>query len=79
MLSGVLNSDRAIEVNIGIMRAFVKMRQMISTNEKIKEKLVEIENELGNHNRHFKNVFAALRLLMEPESKKREQIEYIRK
>jgi len=79
MLSGVLNSDRAIEVNIGIMRAFVKMRQMISSKEEIKEKLAEIENELGNHNRHFEKVFAALRLLMEPDSKKREQIGYIRK
>ena len=43
MLSGVLNSERAIEVNIVIMRAFVNMRNMISENSEIKQKLTEIE------------------------------------
>lgn len=77
MLSSVLHSDWAIEVNIEIMRAFVSMRGMIAANVQIQKKLIDIENELGEHNEHFKKVFAALRLLMEPESKTRARIGYI--
>ena len=60
MLSGVLKSKRAIEVNIGIMRAFVNMRKIISSNDEIKQKLAENETEIGEHSDHFKKVFAAL-------------------
>lgn len=44
MLSGILNSDRAIDVNIAIMRAFVKMRAFIYSNMELKEKIKELEN-----------------------------------
>ncbi len=77
MLSGVLNSERAVQVNIGIMRAFVNMRKMLSTNEEVSKKLADIEDKLGNHDEHFKKVFTAIRLLMNPPSKSDKQIGFI--
>ena len=49
MLSSVLKSDRAIDVNIAIMRAFVKMREMLTTNKEFSEKLIIIEGQLAGH------------------------------
>ena len=77
MLSSVLNSERAVQVNIGIMRAFVNMRKMLSTNEEVSKKLADIENKLGNHDEHFKKVFTAIRLLMNPPSKPDKKIGFI--
>ena len=78
MLSSVLNSDRAVQVNIAIMRAFVNMRRLVASNEEIKRKLAAIERKLGDHDESFKTVFAAIRAMMRAESKS-EQIGYIRK
>jgi hypothetical protein len=64
MLSSVLNSDRAIEVNIAIMRAFVKLREVLSTHKDLARKLEEIERQLGEHNEQFRVVFDAIRQLM---------------
>ncbi|MCW5961828.1 MAG: ORF6N domain-containing protein [Pyrinomonadaceae bacterium] len=79
MLSGVLNSERAVQVNIGIMRAFVKMRKMLIANEEIGKKLVEIENKLGDHDENFKKVFTAMRLLMKSPDKSDKEIGFIQK
>lgn len=78
MLSSVLNSDRAVQVNIAIMRAFVNMRRLVASNEEIKRKLAAIERKLGAHDESFKTVFAAIRAMMRAEGKS-EQIGYIRK
>jgi len=79
MLSSVLNSERAVQVNIGIMRAFVSMRKMLLTNAEVGKKLVEIENKFGNHDENFKKVFTAIRLLMNPPDKSDKQIGFIQK
>lgn len=79
MLSSVLNSERAVQVNIGIMRAFVSMRKMLSTNEEINKKLTELENKSGEHDENFKKVFAAIRLLMNPPNKSDKEIGFIQK
>jgi hypothetical protein len=75
MLSGVLNSDRAIEVNIAIMRAFVKLREIMATHKDLARKMEEIERKLGHDDEHFRVVFEAIRQLMlppaEPEKKRR--------
>jgi hypothetical protein len=63
MLSGVLNSPRAIAVNIAIMRAFVKLRQLLSDNEKLARKLRAMEKKYDGH---FRIVFEAIREMMEP-------------
>ena len=53
MLSGVINSKRAIQANIAIMRAFVKMRELLSTNKKLAQKLEELEKRLEEHDENF--------------------------
>lgn len=63
MLSSVLNSTRAIQVNIEIMRAFVKLRQMLASNAEMSERLDKLEDK---YNGQFKVVFAAIRELMTP-------------
>ncbi len=69
MLSTVLNSERAIEVNIAIMRAFVRLRQMLASNEDLARKLEEMEKK---YDEQFKVVFDAIRALMvETEKPKR--------
>jgi len=66
MLSTVLNSERAIEVNIAIMRAFVRLRQILSTHKDLAAKLEKMENKLAEHDQHFQVVFEAIRHLMAP-------------
>jgi hypothetical protein len=66
MLSTVLNSDRAIEVNIAIMRAFVRLREIMSTHKDLAAKLEKLERKLGEHDEHFHVVFEAIRQLMAP-------------
>ena len=61
MLSGVLRSKRAIEVNIAIMRTFVKLRQIISTHKELNDCLFELEKK---YDEKFRCVFYAIRELM---------------
>jgi hypothetical protein len=63
MLSGLLNSPRAVAVNIGIMRAFVRLRQLIASSADLARKLNALENKYDDQ---FKIVFDAIRELMEP-------------
>ena len=66
MLSTVLNSDRAIQVNIAIMRAFVRLREILATHKDLARKLDEHERKLGKHDEQFQVVFEAIRQLMAP-------------
>ena len=61
MLSGVLNSPRAVQVNIAIMRAFVQIRQWLASHADLARKLVALENK---YDKQFKAVFQAIRGLM---------------
>jgi hypothetical protein len=63
MLSSVLNSERAIKVNIEIMRAFVRFRQILSSNKELSRRLDELEKK---YDAQFKMVFDAIRQLMAP-------------
>ena len=74
MLSSVLNSDRAIEVNIQIMRAFVKLREMMSTRKDLARKLSELEKKYDGQ---FQIVFEAIRQLIHIEEKPKRKIGYI--
>jgi len=67
MLSTVLNSERAIEVNIEIMRAFVRLRKMLASNVVLARKLAVLEKK---YDEQFKVVFDAIRALMTPEPEK---------
>ena len=74
MLSSVLNSKRAIEVNIAIMRAFVKMREVLATNKEFAEKLKRIEEHLAEHDEQFRVVFEAIKQLLTAEEKPKQKI-----
>ena len=65
MLSTVLNSDRAIQVNIVIMRAFVKLHELLSSHKQILQKLDELERKYERHDTQIKVVFDAIRKLIE--------------
>ena len=66
MLSSVLRSKRAIEVNIAIMRAFIKMREMLESNEELHRKFAAVIRKLGEHDKYFKVVFDELKKLSNP-------------
>ncbi len=74
MLSSVLNSERAIEVNITIMRAFVKLRQMLESNEELNRKFAAVIRKLSTHDKYFKVVFDELKRLTEQPTPSRKQI-----
>jgi ORF6N domain. len=75
MLSSVLNSERAVEVNIGIMRAFVQMRELAGSNRGITKRLDELERKYDSQ---FKVVFEAIRQMMEPPTKKARKIGFVK-
>ena len=64
MLSSVLNSDRAIQVNILIMRAFVKLRYALSANKQFEMKLKELESRVNVHDKDISDIFEAIRQLI---------------
>lgn len=66
MLSGVLNSKRAIQVNIAIMRAFVKLRQLLANHKELAKKLAELERKLEGHDAQIHSLFEAIRQFMAP-------------
>ena len=66
MLSSVLNNERAVQVNIVIMRAFVKLRQILSTHKELAQKLSELEGKFEKHDSEILMIFDAIRQLMEP-------------
>lgn len=71
MLSSVLRSKRAVLVNIQIMRAFVQLRELIYTHEKLAKKIARMEKKYDSQ---FKVVFDVIKKLMEPPSKKQRRI-----
>jgi hypothetical protein len=66
MLSSVLNSERAIQVNIAIMRTFVRLKSMLSTHKELALKLEELERKLKKHDDDILVIFEAIRQLMTP-------------
>jgi phage regulator Rha-like protein len=70
MLSTVLNSERAIQVNIAIMRTFVQLREILATHKDLAQKLEALEKK---YDRQFKVVFDAIRQLMTPEEPPKSQ------
>ncbi|HMK60195.1 MAG TPA: ORF6N domain-containing protein [Dissulfurispiraceae bacterium] len=72
MLSSVLNSERAIEVNIEIMRTFAKLREIFLTHKELKLQLERLERKMEKHDDEIKLIFNAIRQMMsQPEPKKR--------
>lgn len=78
MLSTVLNSERAIQVNIAIMRAFVKLREILSTHKELAHKLSQLERKIEKHDDEIKLIFEAIRQLMSPDVPKKGKIGFRR-
>ena len=70
MLSSVLNSPRAIQMNIAIMRAFVKLREILSTHKELAMKLKQLEMKIEGHDEEIQAIFEAIRQLMAPPPEK---------
>jgi len=66
MLSGVLNSKRAIQVNILIMRAFIKLKELLLSHKDLAMKIDALEKKYANHDEEIKLIFEAIRQLLEP-------------
>jgi len=74
MLSSVLNSSRAVQMNIAIMRTFGKLREILSTHKELAHKLAELERKIEKHDTQIQAIFEAIRRLMQPEEKPKRQI-----
>ena len=74
MLSSVLNSKRAIQVNIAIMRTFVKIRQMLSAHKELAGKVKDLERKIQSHDHKIEAIFEAIHELMDPPKKPRRAI-----
>jgi len=74
MLSTVLNSERAIEVNIEIMRAFIRVREMLGAHRELAAKLKELENRIQDYDEQIQTIFEAILQLMTPTEKPKKQI-----
>ena len=79
MLSSILNSEQAIKINIAIMRAFVKLREFLSTNKELAHKLGQLERKIEKHDEEIKAIFNAIRQLMIPPETKKRKIGFQRK
>lgn len=74
MLSTVLNSERAIQVNIAIMRVFVRLREMMAAHKELAFKLIELEERVEGHDEKIQSIFEAIRQLMTPPERERKKI-----
>jgi len=74
MLSSVLNSERAVQVNIAIMRAFVQMRELAASNREMARSIAELERRVGKHDESIVALFEAIRQMVKPEEEGRKRI-----
>ena len=65
MLSGILNSDKAINMNIAIMRAFIEIRKLILQQSGMKEQLLEIKQRIGEHDVQLSQIYDAIENLLD--------------
>ena len=65
MLSSVLNSQRAIHVNIQIIRTFTKIKEMLASNEMLRQRMEDLERKFEKHDKQFKAVFEAIKEILE--------------
>jgi hypothetical protein len=66
MLSSVLNSERAVQVNILIIRAFVKLREVMATHKDLAQKIEALERKYKDHDQEIQVIFTAIKKLLEP-------------
>lgn len=74
MLASVLNADVAVDASIRVVRAFVRLREMISANPELARKFAELERRLDVHDEQIAHLFAAIRQLLAPAPEKKREI-----
>lgn len=74
MLSSILKSDRAIQVNIAIMRTFVKLREIMLRDKELSLRLYQLETKVGKHDEEISAIFDAIRELMAPPARPKREI-----
>ena len=74
MLASVLNSEVAIQASVRVVRAFVRLREMVAANVQLASKLEDLEQRLDSHDEAIVDLFAALKRLLEPEPKTKREI-----
>jgi ORF6N domain len=74
MLAAVLNSDIAVQASIRVVRAFVRLREMVAASAQLAAKLEDLERRLDSHDEAIVDLFATLKRLLEPEPKSRREI-----
>lgn len=79
MAASVLNSKRAVEVSVFVVRAFVKLRSIISEHRELAAKLDQLERKLGQHDEDIIKIFSAINRLMAPPDKTARQIGFLNK
>ena len=81
MLSSVLHSKRAVEINIQIMRAFVRLRQLLSIHKELANRLTRLENQMKDQGRavahQFQEIFALLEQLFQPRESEKKPIGFL--
>jgi hypothetical protein len=80
MFASVLNSEIAVQASVRVVRAFVRLREMVAANAQLAAKLQELERRLDSHDEGIANLFAALKQLLEPSepTKRREMGFHVR-
>lgn len=71
MLSGVLNSDRAIEMHVAIMRAFIEIKKIVLKQSDLKEQMKEIKERLGEHDVQLNQIYDAMENLLDEKAAQR--------
>jgi len=66
MAANVLNAPHAVQMSVFVIRAFVRLRQIVTTHKELGVKLAELEETVASHDRHIQRLFEAIRRLMEP-------------
>jgi hypothetical protein len=74
MAANVLNSPHAVHMSVFVIRAFVRLRQLVTTHKALATKLTELERTVASHDAHIKALFEAIRRLMEPSASKPRRI-----
>lgn len=77
MAANVLNSDRAMEASVFVVRAFIKLREMMATHKELAQKLAELEERLSTHDKAICSLFDAIREMMNPPVPKKRPIGFI--
>jgi hypothetical protein len=77
MAASVLNSKRAVEVSVFVVRAFVRMSRMLASHRQLALKLAELEARVSTHDRSIQSLLAAIKLLMQPPEPKKKRIGFV--